>query len=109
MSFVALLLDPVKAADGHVYSRHALAQWFAIRCSSPLHGTELENDTMVNQDDIAEASQDWVDGVGLIGEQEDRPSKRRRPSVRGYQTVEFQSSLGTFKRLIPGTLSINDL
>ena len=36
-----VLLDPVLAADGHTYSRAAIAKWFERRQTSPLTGAQL--------------------------------------------------------------------
>lgn len=106
-----VLLDPVKAADGHTYSRHSLSQWFAIRISSPLHGTELEDSSMESQDDIAKAAQDWVDGLGFVDatQQGNGPNKEGRFIPASHTTIEFQSNFGTFKRTVSSALPINDL
>jgi hypothetical protein len=47
-----VMTDAVKAADGHIYSRHALRQWFTIRKSSPLHGTTLDDTSMSERWDV---------------------------------------------------------
>ena len=51
-----LMLDAIRVADGHNYSRHALQQWFAIRKSSPLHGTALEDTSMSEQGEIVQTA-----------------------------------------------------
>jgi hypothetical protein len=50
------MVDVVKAADGHIYSCHALQLWFSIRKSSPLHGTTLSDTSVSEAGDIANAA-----------------------------------------------------
>lgn len=39
----ALMHDPVVAADGHTYERHAMEQWLQRHTVSPVTGTELRH------------------------------------------------------------------
>jgi ubiquitin-protein ligase len=109
-----VMVDAVKAKDQVTYSRHALQQWFAIRKSSPLHGTTLSDTTMINQPDITRNALQWIEGHGLVGAPSDiedrRPSKRRRSAnASELITLNFNSHLGGFERTVPKTLSLNDL
>jgi hypothetical protein len=57
-----VMVDAVKSADGQVYSRNALRQWFAIRKSSPLHGTNLSDTSMVDQNNVSRDALQWMEG-----------------------------------------------
>lgn len=107
------MIDAVKAANGHTYSRHALRQWFAIRKSSPLHGTTLRDTSMVEQDDITRAALQWIEGQGLLETPQqnhgDRPSKKRRSISSTSISLNFNSHLGGFARTVPKTLSLDAL
>ena len=109
-----VMIDAVRAADGHNYSRHALQQWFAIRKSSPLHGTDLQDTSMLEQDDIIATALQWIEGEVLIGTSqqtgEERPSKKRRStSATDLITLNFNSHLGGFTRLVPRSLTLFNL
>ncbi|KAM0701315.1 hypothetical protein Q7P35_011676 [Cladosporium inversicolor] len=108
-----VMVDAVKAADGHVYSRHALQQWFSIRKSSPLHGTTLSDASMSEAGDIADAALKWIEGEGLIDpsqlEGDERPPKRRRSTSSTLISLNFDSHLGGFVRAVLKDFSLDDL
>jgi hypothetical protein len=108
-----ILVDAIKAADGHIYSRHALQQWFAIRKSSPLHGTTLRDTSMSEASDIIQAALQWIEGDGLIEtsqlEDDDRPSKKRRSASSTLVSLNFNSHLGGFVRTVPKNFTLDDL
>jgi ubiquitin-protein ligase/uncharacterized protein YegL len=93
-----IMVDAVKAGDGHVYSRHALQQWFAIRKSSPLHGTTLSDTSMAEQGDIINSAMQWIAGEDLV-------VRRSTSSI----TIKFNSKFGGFSRTLPPTLNLEDL
>lgn len=93
-----IMVDAVKAGDGHVYSRHALRQWFAIRKSSPLHGTMLDDTSMSEQGGIINSALQWIAGEGLV--------VRQSASSIG---INVNSKSGGFSRTLPPTLSLDDL
>ena len=109
-----VMADAVKAAEGHNYSRHALQQWFTIRKSSPMLGTDLQDTSMSEQGDIIRTALQWIEGEGLIGTAqyngEERPSKKRRSaSAADLITLNFNSQFGGFTRLVPRSLTLFDL
>jgi ubiquitin-protein ligase len=109
-----VMVDAVKAADGHNYSRHALQQWFTIRKSSPMYGTDLQDTSMSEQSEIIRTALQWIEGEGLVGTAqhtgEERPSKKRRStSAADLITLNFNSQFGGFTRLVPQTLTLADL
>jgi ubiquitin-protein ligase len=109
-----VMTDAVRAADGHNYSRHALQQWFTIRKSSPLNGTDLQDISISEQGDIVRTALQWIEGDGLVGTVqytgEERPSKKRRSaSTTDLITLTFNSHLGGFTRLVPRSLTLFNL
>ncbi|GAB7333004.1 hypothetical protein MBLNU13_g04699t1 [Cladosporium sp. NU13] len=109
-----VMVDAVRAADGHNYSRHALQQWFTIRKSSPMHGTDLQDTSMSEQGDIIRTALQWIEGEGLVDAtqhtgEERPPKKRRSTSATDLITLTFNSHLGDFTRLVPRSLSLFDL
>jgi hypothetical protein len=109
-----VMVDAVKASDGHIYSRHALRQWFAVRKSSPLHGTTLHDTSTVDQTEIMLHALQWIEGEGLIELPQDigdgRPEERyHSTSASELITLNFNSHLGGFARTVPKDLSLEDL
>ena len=48
------MIDAVTASDGMTYSRRSISRWFRMgNTTSPLHGNELENTNLVNNNTIA--------------------------------------------------------
>lgn len=105
-----LLLGPVKAADGHAYSGQALQKWFSIRKSSPLNGTLLQDTSMTDNDEIARAANEWVEGQGLItvAQTGSRPSKKRRSTLTAKTKISFDSVFGGFERTMPEDMNLSD-
>lgn len=108
-----LMVDAVRASDGHIYSRHALRQWFEIRKSSPLHGTPLSDTSMVQQRDVINAALQWIEGDDLTELREQAIGRRLPTEARSASTdmivLNFHSHLGGFVRSIPKRLSLEDL
>jgi len=109
-----VMVDAVRAADGHNYSRHALQQWFTIRKSSPMNGTGLRDTSMSEQGDIIRTALQWIKGEGLVAAAqntgEERPAKKRRStSAPDLITLNFNSHLGGFTRLVSRGLTLFDL
>nr|OQO26960.1 hypothetical protein B0A51_05959 [Rachicladosporium sp. CCFEE 5018] len=109
----ALMDDAVKATDGHTYSRTALQQWYAVRHSSPLHGTPTTDISMQNDIMIASAAAAWMLGDGLIGlpaeSSAPSPAKKRRSDAGATLTINFDSRVGGFQRVVPISISSNNL
>lgn len=105
----------MKIADGHTYSRPAIDQWFAIRKSSPMHGTALEDITSAPDNEIMSAVSDWVSGIGITvadTQGNERATKRLRSSASlSADTLELTlaSPIGPFQRVVPTTLTVRDL
>lgn len=101
-----LMEDAVKATDGHTYSRQALVAWFAIRKSSPMHGTTLSDDSITDDDETSQAAREWADGAGLIVSDTEPVS---RPAQKRSITVRFNGNLGSFDRTVAADVSTEDL
>ncbi len=42
----SLMIDPVSAADGHMYERRAIVDWLVGHSTSPMTGAELKVTTL---------------------------------------------------------------
>ncbi len=52
--------DPVIAADGHTYERHAMEDWLTCHNTSPITGQELQNLRLIGNVAIRCAIRDQV-------------------------------------------------
>ena len=43
-----LMRDPVIAADGHTYERHAMQEWLTHHSSSPVTGLQLSHKRLIS-------------------------------------------------------------
>jgi hypothetical protein len=56
---LALMRDPVFAADGHSYERSAIAEWLRSSNSSPKTGTQLSSKELVPNHALRNAIEEW--------------------------------------------------
>lgn len=56
----ALMREPMRAADGCVYDRHAIKRWFSQRLSSPLTGEALTSAELEPIDELRERATAWA-------------------------------------------------
>ncbi|EME39358.1 hypothetical protein DOTSEDRAFT_179879 [Dothistroma septosporum NZE10] len=90
--------DAVTAADSHTYSRSAIKQWFEVgRKSSPMHGLELANTHLTDNDTVSNKVSAWIHGRDII-----------RPTSSRLQ-LTFVSRVGKFERVVHRDMSVSDL
>ena len=92
-----LLSDPVSTADGHIYDRQAIRQWFTINNTSPKTGLALAHTSLSTEHKIAKDIEEWIDGDGFLH------------SGRDSLKVSFSSRLGTFDRKLRADITCAEL
>ncbi|KAK8024434.1 hypothetical protein PG993_012500 [Apiospora rasikravindrae] len=104
----ALLLDAVRATDGHIYSQAAITRWFYFRKVSPLTGEPLQDTEVRPSFTKREAARLWMhgDGIPLRVSRDQRSPKRPRPEEF---EVTFDSQEKSFRRKITPSMTLEDL
>lgn len=113
-----LMEDAVTSSDGFTYARSDLVQWFGIRRSSPMSGLPLVDTTMQSNASICEKAAAWVRGDDLYSDGENhapgtngQPVKKRlrstTPDPLGFLEVVFDSRLGSFRRKLTRSMSLD--
>lgn len=59
-----LMVDPVIAADGHTYERHAIERWLASKRTSPKTGGEIETCMLFPNHLLRRQSREWQEAYG---------------------------------------------
>lgn len=95
-----LMEDAVTAADGFIYSRAAITQWFSIRKSSPMTGLELQDTTLRSNDAISASVAAWTLGNDTLS----------RPALSpNFIRLTFNSRFGRFDRDVDSSITITSL
>ena len=105
-----LMEDAVTASDGHTYSRTAISQWFRIRKSSPMTGLQLNDTSLIPNQETSDAAARWARGDGIADRdsQSSPPPKRLRGNDSKIE-LTFDSKFGSFSRRLSRSTSLKDL
>lgn len=88
-----MIVDPVITADGHTYSRAAIARWLATHDTSPATGSPLEHTRLVPNHALRKAIAEW---------------RERRPMALVPARLSLTPTLlgeGSFGRVVAGRLN----
>ena len=87
-----LPIDPVMAADGHVYERKAIEKWLQHNNSSPSTNLEMESKTLLPAVQVKSAIEKMVKSGAISGDKAEKWLKKIRDEERKKELLQRAST-----------------